>query len=72
MVRNDKALIGKYLNYMNNWIDYLLSQGGRHSATEPGVVGDFGSVLGPEALERGFAAAVWTHALYDVWVLVFR
>ncbi len=21
---------------------------------------------------RGFAAAVWTHALYDVWVLVFR
>jgi len=20
---------------------------------------------------RGFAAAVWTHALYDVWVLVF-
>lgn len=21
---------------------------------------------------RGFAAAVWTHAIYDVWVLVFR
>jgi hypothetical protein len=21
---------------------------------------------------RGFAAAVWTHALYDIWVLVFR
>jgi hypothetical protein len=21
---------------------------------------------------RGFAAAVWTHAVYDVWVLVFR
>jgi len=20
---------------------------------------------------RGFAAAVWTHALYDIWVLVF-
>ena len=22
-------------------------------------------------VSRGFAAAVWTHALYDVWVLVF-
>ena len=21
---------------------------------------------------RGFAAAVWTHAVYDIWVLVFR
>lgn len=21
---------------------------------------------------RGFAAAVWTHAIYDIWVLVFR
>jgi hypothetical protein len=21
---------------------------------------------------RGFAAAVWTHAIYDVWVLVFH
>jgi hypothetical protein len=21
---------------------------------------------------RGFAAAVWTHAIYDVWVLVLR
>ncbi len=23
-------------------------------------------------VSRGFAAAVWTHAVYDVWVLVFR
>jgi len=25
--------------------------------------------VGPEDCARGFAAAVWTHALYDVWVL---
>ena len=51
---------------MNNWIDYLLSQGGRHSATEPGVVGDFGSVLGPDALARGFAAAVTAQGIISV------
>jgi hypothetical protein len=31
-----------------------------------------GLVLTLIYVTRGFAAAVWTHALYDVWVLVFR
>ncbi len=31
-----------------------------------------GLVLTLIFVTRGFAAAVWTHALYDVWVLVFR
>ena len=31
-----------------------------------------GLVLTLIYVSRGFAAAVWTHALYDVWVLVFR
>jgi hypothetical protein len=31
-----------------------------------------GLVLTVIFVTRGFAAAVWTHALYDVWVLVFR
>ena len=43
---------------MNNWIDYLLSQGGRHSATEPGALRDFGAVCAPDVLAGGFAAAV--------------
>lgn len=31
-----------------------------------------GLVLTLIFVTRGFAAAVWTHAIYDVWVLVFR
>lgn len=31
-----------------------------------------GLILTVIYVTRGFAAAVWTHALYDVWVLVFR
>lgn len=31
-----------------------------------------GLVLTLIYVTRGFAAAVWTHAVYDVWVLVFR
>jgi hypothetical protein len=31
-----------------------------------------GLILTTIYVTRGFAAAVWTHALYDVWVLVFR
>lgn len=31
-----------------------------------------GIVLTVIYVTRGFAAAVWTHALYDIWVLVFR
>lgn len=31
-----------------------------------------GLVLTLIFVTRGFAAAVWTHAVYDIWVLVFR
>lgn len=31
-----------------------------------------GAILTLIFVTRGFAAAVWTHAIYDVWVLVFR
>lgn len=31
-----------------------------------------GLVLTLIYVTRGFAAAVWTHAVYDIWVLVFR
>ena len=51
---------------MNSWIDYLTSQGGRHSATEPAGVRDFGRVLSAADLAGGFAAAITDQGLIAV------
>lgn len=51
---------------MNNWIDYLSTQGARHSATEQAAAGDFGPARAPAALAGGFVAAVTTQGLIAV------
>ena len=51
---------------MTSWNEYLSSQGGRHSATEPARVGDFGRALTPADLAEGFAAAITDQGLIAV------
>ena len=51
---------------MTNWNEYLSSQGGRNSATEPAHVLDFGRALGASDLVAGFVAAVTSHGLIAV------
>lgn len=51
---------------MNNWNEFLLAQGGQHSAIEPGVVRDFGRALGTAQLASGFMAAMTDQAIIAV------
>ncbi len=51
---------------MTTWIDYLTSQGARHSATEPAHVPDFGSTLTVSDLAAGFVAIVGGQGLIAV------
>ena len=51
---------------MNSWHQYLSNQGGRHSATEPDRVGDFGRALSPPDLSAGFVAAITGHGVISV------
>jgi folate-binding protein YgfZ len=51
---------------MNNWNEFLSSQGGRHDATEPARIADFGRVLGTAELADGFVAAVTDQGLIAV------
>lgn len=51
---------------MNNWNQFLLSQGARHDAGDDARVLDFGRVLGAPDLSGGFAAVVTDTALIAV------
>lgn len=51
---------------MNSWIDYLTSQGARHSATEQARVPDFGAAPTVATLADGFVAAITGHGLIAV------
>jgi len=51
---------------MNNWNDYLLSQGARHCTGTPGLVRDFGRALGAADLAAGFVAVVTSQGLIAV------
>lgn len=51
---------------MNNWNEYLSSQGARHDATVPDQVADFGTVLSAAGLARGFAAPITDQGLIAV------
>lgn len=51
---------------MNSWNEFLLSQGARHSATEPAHVLDFGRALAPAELAGGFVAAITDQGLIAV------
>ncbi|MES2323857.1 MAG: folate-binding protein [Pseudomonadota bacterium] len=51
---------------MNNWNEYLSSQGARHDATVPGVVADFGTVLTVADLAGGFVAPITDQGLIAV------
>ena len=48
------------------WNEYLSSQGGRHSATEPGLTVDFGRALGSADLAAGFVAAIGDQGIIAV------
>ena len=48
---------------MTSWNEYLSLQGGRHLATEPSRVGDFGRSLGSAELAGGFVAAITDQGL---------
>lgn len=51
---------------MNSWNEFLSSQGGRHSATEPGMTVDFGRALGVADLAAGFVAAIGDQGIIAV------
>jgi folate-binding protein YgfZ len=51
---------------MNNWKEYLSSQGARYSAAESGQVQDFGRVLGAADLADGFVATITDQGLISV------
>lgn len=51
---------------MNSWIDYLTSQGARHSATEQPRVPDFGTAPTVAVLAEGFVAAITSRGLITV------
>jgi folate-binding protein YgfZ len=51
---------------MNNWIEYLSSQGARHGTGDPAQAGDFGRVLSPTELAEGFVAAITDRGLIAV------
>ncbi len=51
---------------MTNWNQYLSSQGGRHSATEPTLLLDFGRALGSADLAAGFMAPLTGHGVIAV------
>lgn len=51
---------------MTSWIDYLTSQGARHSATEQPRVPDFGAATAIAVLAEGFVAPVTGHGLIAV------
>jgi tRNA-modifying protein YgfZ len=51
---------------MNNWNEYLSSQGARHSVDEPGLIQDFGRVLSADDLAGGFVATITDQGLIAV------
>jgi len=51
---------------MNNWNDFLLSQGARHCTGTPGLVRDFGRALPAAELAAGFVAVIGSQGLIAV------
>jgi len=51
---------------MNNWNEYLVSQGARHCTGTPDLVRDFGRTLGAAELSAGFVAVIGSQGLIAV------